>query len=79
MRRLAARKSVKDHVDRQRVERPLVELRHRAAHLHRPGLGWRVRLGAGLGLELGLGPGSGAGLGLGSGLEQELGLRFQLE
>ena len=55
MPRLAARDSVEDHVDRQRVERPLVELRHGAAHLPGPGLGWRVgararsRVGAGAG------------------------------
>ena len=57
MRRLAARESVEDHVDRQRVERPLVELRHRAAHLPGSGLGWRVgararsRVGAGAGIR----------------------------
>ena len=57
MRRLAARESVEDHVDRERVERPLVELRHRAAHLPGPGLGWRVgamatsRVGAGAGIR----------------------------
>ena len=81
MRSLAARESVEDHVDRERVERPLVELRHRAAHLPGPGLGWRVgaMVRAGLVLGLGLGPGAGAGSQLGSGLELELGLRVELE
>ena len=93
MRRLAARESVEDHVDRQWVERPLVELRHRAAHLPGPALGWRVGtcpgrgwgegsglwLRAGLVLGLGLGPGAGAGSQLGSGLELELWLRVELE
>ncbi len=33
--RLAAREGIEDHVDRQRVERPLVQLGHGAAHLAR--------------------------------------------
>ena len=46
--RLAAREGIEDHVDRQRVERPLVQLGHGAAHLARVrglGLGMR-RVGA---------------------------------